>query len=166
MGKNSAKSLEDKQLFYMFKYLKACAIDESDFSRVIGYSLFEALSCYDRPKNVPDEQVKFDEVKHFYNVLNKNINYCVSKGVEKVSLELMPVEEIMKSYLNSDIKKNSVLLEEIVEGNSFKRASKNFSAYIESRGYKAYRLVLDKGEFKGNKNILVNDYETLLNSFV
>lgn len=166
MAKQKNQSLEDKQFFSMFKLLKVCTEDESDFNRIFGYTLFDALSNYKAPDcNLSDEQLKFEEIKTVYGVLKNNIQKCIDKGARQISLELMPVEDIMTKYVKGEFSPESKLLENIVNSNSFKRSEKNFSAYIEAKSAKAYRLALDKGEFKGNRNILLNDYETIINSF-
>ena len=160
-------NIEEKQLYSMFNKLRSCTDNESDFNRIFGYSLFEALSSYNPPTvNLSEDQAKFYEIKHFYNTLEKNIDETINQGSHQVSISLMVIEDLMASYLHDNEKPKSMLLEKIINSNSYKRAEKNFSAYIESKTDKTYRLVLDKGSFKGNKNILLNDYESLLKSFI
>jgi hypothetical protein len=160
------KNLENKQLYSLFTTLKNCTNNESDFNRVVGYSFFEALISYNPTnKNLSDEQSKFQEVKHIYNVLRKNIKECINYDALIVSNNLMNLENTLLSYKFNDLEINSTLFEKVINSNSFKRAEKNLSAYIESKADKLYRNVIDKGSFRGNKNILLNDYESLIKSF-
>ncbi|MFP4403103.1 MAG: hypothetical protein ACLFPJ_02000 [Candidatus Woesearchaeota archaeon] len=166
MVKKKQTNLEDKQLFSLLSSLKKCTDNESDFNRIVGYSFFEALISYDSSnKNLSDEELKFHETKHIYKTLEKNIKECTLKDPWKVSNNLMDLESTLLSYVGNSTKPKSILLEKVMNYNSFKRAEKNFSAYIESKADKIYRNVFDKGAFKGNKNILLNDYDTLLQSF-
>jgi hypothetical protein len=59
-----------------------------------------------------------------------------------------------------------MLLKEIVSSNSFKRSEKNFGMYVEEKGSKLYRVVSDKGKFSGNRNILLNDYDSISRVFM
>jgi len=78
----------------------------------------------------------------------------------------MLVEDILSNYASGEAIPKSALLKEIVSSNSFKRSEKNFGMYVEEKGSKLYRVVLDKGKFSGNRNILLNDYESISRVFM
>ncbi|MCC7574022.1 hypothetical protein KO361_00315 [Candidatus Woesearchaeota archaeon] len=167
MVKQKDKSLDDKQLFSMLSLLKSCSDNEFDFSSIATYSLFEGLSKYKcARKNMSSEEAKFNEVKCVYSALEKNIEDCIEKGSSSVSLNLMLVEDILSNYASGEAIPKSALLKEIVSSNSFKRSEKNFGMYVEEKGSKLYRVVLDKGKFSGNRNILLNDYESISRVFM
>ncbi len=160
-------SIQDQQLFHLIKNIANRTENGVETNLIVGYSLFKALSRYEpESQNISPEQAKFDEIKQVYRELKQNLQYCIKHGGQKTFLNLIPTEGVMREYATEQMKPRSKLLEQIVRTNSFQRAEKNFGDYVETKADKLQEIVLDRGEFKGNKNTLTNDYEAVLKSFL
>jgi len=159
MGKKPI-NLEDEQLYRLFSKYTNCINNSNDKGIILGYSILEALLNYRNMSNSEEEKV-FEEVKHVYEVLKNNLELLISEDTDTTKI-IYDIKFKVDEQLQKPINSTSKIVLDFVSTLTKKN---NQIDYMKKVGLNLYMKVNDKGPFMGNKNILLNDFETLKETY-
>ncbi|MFA6073411.1 MAG: hypothetical protein WC758_04825 [Candidatus Woesearchaeota archaeon] len=150
-------TVDQNQLYNLFsKYVNY--VDNSDErGLIIGYSVLEALLKH-KPNSNSEEERVFEEVKAIYTKLKKDLDSLLNNDPLRVLNDL-------KYEVDLQLKKTESSSKILTEFLPTLNRKKNPTEYIRNVGLKIQTLSKDKGTFVGTRNILLNDYNTLKETY-